>query len=553
MEDSLGARWTEVESVFLEVSSLPKAEQAGALRRRCGDDIELLSSVEKLLEHDSTNTDFLGPILSPAEIGVTDNWIGREVGSYRIAALLGRGGMGAVYRAERGEPYRKEVAIKVLRFDTGEEGPRRRFRQERQILALLEHPNIARPLDGGNTPEGAPYLVMEYVSGQPLLNYCQNLPLEARIDLFRAICEAVHYAHQHLVIHRDIKPGNILIAADGTPRLLDFGVAKLIEPYPDSGDGPATVSTRIMTPEYASPEQVRGEAVTTATDVYALGCVLYEMLTGQRAHRITSRDPVLIAQAVCEDTPPLPSTVAGSSLHGDLDTIVMKALQKDPARRYRSVQDFAEDLRRYREGRPVLARPDTIRYRAGKFARRNRWAITAVVAIILALSGGLWSARQQAQIAQSRFQQVRQLANKVLFDVYGSIANLPGAVEARRVVVATAMEYLNALSKDATNDPGLAWELAEAYTRVAEVQGLDSVSFGRHRDALESSFKATQLAEAVLAKQGLTDAQKERLLVTYDNQVFQMTITLSEVKGARQVAEKAMRLSEALSPLVYCS
>jgi eukaryotic-like serine/threonine-protein kinase len=359
----------------------------------------------------------------------------RPIGPYKLLKELGHGGMGVVYLAGRADDqYQKRVAIKVIR--AGMDGAEivRHFRRERQILAGLDHPNIARLLDGGATAEGLPYLVMEYIQGQPLHAYCDShrLPIVDRLKLFQQVCSAVAYAHRNLIVHRDLKPGNILVTAEGIPRLLDFGIAKLLNPEL-SGEAP-TATGLAMTPEYASPEQARGELVATASDVYSLGVILYELLTGHRPYRLKTRQPLEVLKAVCEQEPEKPSSIVGRAeevtegnrtipitaeevsrtrestpeklrrrLSGDLDNIVLMALRKEPQRRYGSVEALSEDIQRYLEGRPVAARKGTAAYRAGKYVKRHAVGVAAAAAFVLLLIGfSVTTAVQSARLARER-------------------------------------------------------------------------------------------------------------------------------------------------------
>ena len=333
---------------------------------------------------------------------------GTRIGPYRIVGEAGHGGMGTVYLAERDEPYHQRVALKLVRGAVSlDDHLVRRFIEERQILASLEHPRIARLLDGGITAEGLPWFALEYIEGIPIDRYVEQhrSPIEARIELFLAVCDAVQYAHRHLVVHRDLKPSNILVTADGQVKLLDFGIAKLV-----AGGQHAETRTglRLMTPEYASPEQVRGEPVTVASDVYSLGVLLYELLTSRRPYRLTGPAPLELERAVLEQEPQRPSSVAGNPrlrrrLRGDLDTIALTALRKEPARRYQSVEQLATDLTRHLTGLPVTARPDRLGYRAGKFVRRHRVGVAAGIALFLSLLGGLaatlWQSREATREA----------------------------------------------------------------------------------------------------------------------------------------------------------
>ncbi len=334
------------------------------------------------------------------------------LGPYRILDVISSGGMGTVYRAVRADDeYQQQVAIKLIRTGMDSQAIVRRFRQERQILASLEHPNIARLLDGGTTPTGTPYLVMEFIEGQPITAYADGLRMTTveRLRLFLQVCAAVEYAHQKLVIHRDLKPGNILVTPAGVPKLLDFGIAKLIGGG-DSGFDQTVTAAQFFTPEYASPEQIRQEQVGTSTDIYSLGALLYRLLTGRGAYRVNTPRPDELAQAICTQEPERPSEAvtrigkAGEGsparlrrkLQGDLDNIVLMALRKDPARRYASVGQFAEDITRYLDGRPVVAHADSFRYRLNKFVRRNAWPVAAGLALVITLIAGIVTTLWQA-------------------------------------------------------------------------------------------------------------------------------------------------------------
>jgi serine/threonine-protein kinase len=395
--------WRRLQEVFDGAADLDPALRREFLDAQCAGDDALRQQVESLLLHMDRDDGRLEATVDAAVMGVGGaSLVGQRLGSYRIEREIGEGGMGSVYLAVRADDaYRKEVAIKVLRAGLGGAGMLARFRSERQILAQLDHPHIARLLDGGTTDAGVPYLVMEYVAGAPITEWCERgrVPVRERLELFRKVCAAVQYAHAHLVVHRDLKPSNILVTADGTPKLLDFGIAKLLTD--DAGAGftmPVTeAGLRLMTPEYASPEQVRGEPVTTACDVYALGVVLYELLAGRRPFTFESRAPREIERRITEEVPPKPG--AGD----DLDNIVMLALDKDPGRRYASVDHLDEDVRRHLEGLPVAARPATLRYRAVKFARRHRLGVTAAAAFVVLLGTfGATMAVTAARLARER-------------------------------------------------------------------------------------------------------------------------------------------------------
>jgi serine/threonine-protein kinase len=405
---SASERWVRVKELFEATADLAPNERAILLNKECDGDTALRREVESLLDSDNQTDGFIEqPVIEiPRDLfpdAQEEPLAGRQFGSYQIIREIGRGGLGAVYLAARADDeYRKEVAIKLVRRGLDTEDILRRFRNERQILAQLDHPNIARLIDGGTTDEGLPYFVMEYVNGEPIGAYCDAhvLTTTERLNLFRKVCATVTYAHQNLVIHRDLKPSNILVASDGEPKLLDFGIAKLLGPE-EEALAQTMAGQQIMTPEYASPEQVKGERITTVSDVYSLGVLLYELLTGQRPYRLKTRTAEEIARAITDQEPARPSTAIATSDHppssilhsrslrGDLDNIVLMAMRKEPARRYTSVGQFSEDIRRHLEGLPVIARKDTASYRAGKFINRHRIGVAAAALVLLSLVGGI--------------------------------------------------------------------------------------------------------------------------------------------------------------------
>jgi serine/threonine protein kinase/Tol biopolymer transport system component len=387
-------QWAEVKRVFMGAAELELEARQDYLRRECPDQ-DLRREVTSLLDYSSREIPSADAAIASAAAALAqepdpdERLIGTRLGPYRVEAIAGHGGMGAVYRASRDDAeFRQQVAIKLVRVAAESPDTLRRFRQERQILARLSHPNIARLLDGGSTPDGVPYLVMEFIEGQPITAWCegQSLGIEQRLRLFLEVCEGVEFAHRELVVHRDLKPGNILVTKDGTPKLLDFGIAKLLDP--DTKNEAATLTGLAMTPEYASPERVRGEAASTAADVYSLGLILYELLTGQKAQPMSGFTPDGIASVVCETEPPAPAYLK-PQLAGDLDSIVRMAIRKEPERRYASAGLLARDIQRHLQGHPVTARPDTIGYRSTKFLRRNRISVLAGVVIAASLIAGL--------------------------------------------------------------------------------------------------------------------------------------------------------------------
>jgi serine/threonine protein kinase/Tfp pilus assembly protein PilF len=506
-----------------------------------------------------------------------------NIGPYRIIRRIGQGGMGAVYLAARDDDqFKKQVAIKLIKRGMDTDFVLRRFRNERQILASLDHPNVARLLDGGTTEDGRPYFVMEYIEGKPITEYAdqKRLATVERLKLFGQVCAAVHYAHQNLVIHRDIKPSNILVTADGTPKLLDFGIAKLLNPELAAQTIEATaLAVRLMTPEYASPEQVRGEQITTSSDVYSLGVLLYELLTGHRPYRISSRLPDEIARVVCEEQPQKPSTAVARAvtvedtdgtmratltpesvsrtrdgqpdklrrkLSGDIDNIVLMAMRKEPQRRYASVDQLSNDILRHLDGRPVIARKDTLAYRASKFIRRHKAGALAALLILITLIGGVAATMQQRAKAERRFNEVRQLANSFLFEFHDAIADLPGSTPARELVVKRALEYLNSLAREAGNDRSLLRELATAYQKVGDVQGNPYHSnIGDTAGAIESFRKSLAIREKLVADKS-AGAEDRRDLATSYLRIGDVAWGKGDTEQALEAYQKGIAIGEEL-------
>ena len=432
--------------------------------------------------------------------------------------------MGEVYLAEDTKLHRR-VAIKLLKYGLGTAHIIRHFQQEQRILAGLTHPNIAQLHGGDVTSNGLPYFVMEYVDGTRLDDYCRDnkLSVPPRLALFEKICSAVAYAHQRLVIHRDIKPANIRVTSRGEPKLLDFGIAKLLDDSTSSILEQTITFAAVMTPEYASPEQLRGENMTTASDVYSLGVVLYELLTGQKPYKIDLRTPTNIARAITEQEPTRPSRLVASTssrwftgwkpvphLHSDLDNIVMKALRKEPERRYESVERLSEDVRRHLEGRPILARKDTLGYRRAKFIGRHRLGMAGAIILLLSLLGGIIGTGWEAHRANRRFNQVRHLANSLMFEIHDSVKDLQGSTPTRRLIVSRALEYLDSLAQDASGDRSLQRELATAYEKIGDIQGNPFfANLGDTDGALVSYGKALAIREGLILRDQTTDGEME--------------------------------------------
>ena len=503
---SEGAWESRIREIFDEALELDAGMREAFLAVACGGDALLEHEVRELLAADEAagGEEFWQRSALHAQVG-EGSWeesaVGEVVGQYRLVELIGKGGMGSVYRAVRVDAeFDKCVAVKLLNEAVSPAQVVAHFRAERQILANLEHPNIARLLDGGARADGMPYLILEYVEGIAPREYCEGkkLSIAERLVLFRQICAAVHYAHQNMVIHRDLKPGNILVTADGVPKLLDFGIAKVLTPAPPTAGGALTEPGMLkMTVRYASPEQVRGEAVTTASDVYSLGVVLYELLTGHSPYGDGERPMHQLMAAVCEEEPVRPS-VWDKRLRGDLDRILLRALGKGAGERYASVDQLSEDLWRYLEGWPVEARGYAPLYLATKFVRRNRVAVLAGVLVLASLVTGLVEVTLARRRADRRFNQVRQLAHSVLFDYADAIDRLPGATPVRARLVTDALTYLDNLSQEA-DTPELKREIVDAYVRVSNVQGNEyQNNLGDTAGALGSARKAVAAAEALL-------------------------------------------------------
>jgi non-specific serine/threonine protein kinase/serine/threonine-protein kinase len=503
-------RWQRLDELFNAAIALSDGERKVLVDRETASDPDLGAQLAGMLAHAPTAGERIAGAIGSAagRVDGSDEWIGRHFGPYRIVGEIGRGGMGLVFEAVRDDQeYDKRVALKVAPWWPGRTSLKDRFKQERQILAGLEHPRIARLLDGG-TSDGVPYFVMELVEGVAITEYCavHQLDTHQRIELFRRVAAAVVFAHEHLIVHRDLKPGNILVGPDGEPKLLDFGIAKILATGADD-EGTLTSETA-WTPGYTSPEQIRGRPITVRTDVYSLGLILYELLTGARAQPVETSSPLALDRFICEVEPPAPSDQAALGgdvalarrLRGDLDTIVQTAIHKEPEKRYESVAAFSEDLRRHLDGHPIVARPSTFGYRAGKFLRRHRAVAAATLLLAISIAAGFGATVYQARRAERRFQQVRSLANAFVFDVHDRIERLPGSTEARMAIVQTALTYLESLRSDIGSDKALALELAAAYEKIGNVQGNPlRTNLGDTTGALASLTTAADLVRPVAA------------------------------------------------------
>ena len=532
--------WQKIDEAVAHLLAAPIDSRPARLAEFCGEDNDLRAEIESLMAFQLPAENFLeksagqyaAKILAEPEFDLS----GQRFGVYKIIGEIGQGGMGAVFLAQRDDgEFRQQVALKIIRQQLAGSDIIRRFRQEREILAGLNHPHIARLLDGGLTSDGAPFFVMEYVAGESLMNFAnrQNLSLAERLKLFREICGAVAYAHRNLIVHRDLKPSNILVENNGEPKLLDFGLAKILD---ENSTDPASENTatafRAMTPAYASPEQMRGERVTTASDIYSLGLIFYELLTGGKPYNFKTNNLAEIIRIVGETTPLRPSAAeikqSGDKtgnpksktrnpkfLRGDLDNIILQALRKEPERRYQSVEALADDIERHLSGLPIAARPNTLAYRAGKFIKRNRLSAAATLLIIMAVLGGgaatIWQARRaetQRIKAEKRFADVRRLSNSLMFEIHDSVQNLAGSTPTRQLIVSRALEYLDSLAQEASDDPTLQIELATAYEKIGDIQGNPySANLGDTKGAMESYQKGAAILENLPKGNSTKEAQ----------------------------------------------
>jgi eukaryotic-like serine/threonine-protein kinase len=576
-------RWQQVSEALDKALHASPSQRQEYLAEIATTDPELRKEIESLLASyqqagaEFLNTPALQTTQADAEAGQPRTLLGRRLGAYQIVELIGAGGMGEVYRAFRADDqYRMQVALKVVRGGYDSSFVFRRFKNERQILASLDHPNIAHLLDGGTTVEGAPYFVMELIEGESIDQYCDhhNLSTSDRLKLFLQICSAVQYAHQRLIIHRDLKPGNILVTADGVPKLLDFGIAKILDPGAVAGGVEATLTQfRALTPSYASPEQINGEPITTASDVYSLGVVLYELLTGHHPYQVAGDTPEKVARAVCEVEPKKPSSVvrqitsppsgpdltaAGSALtardadklrrklRGDLDNIVLMALRKEPPRRYGSVEQFAQDIRRHLGSLPVSARKDTARYLASKFVARHKAGVAVTAGAAVIVLAALLVTLYEARIAQRRFNDVRRLANSMIFEVHDSVAKVPGTTAARKLIAQRSLDYLDSLSQGAGRDRALQGELATAYVKVGDVQGQSYyANLGDSAGALASYRKALAIREELGASDPADPANRLDLARCH-NKVGEMLAKMGDRANASANYQKALSLVESL-------
>lgn len=559
--------WQQVEALLSAALEVEPGARGEFLDEACAGAPELRREVESLLACEEGAGGFLGaPALALSadffDGDAPEDRTGQTVGHYRILREIGRGGMGTVFLAERADgEFKQEVALKVVRRSLADPELARRFRREREILAPLNHPNIARLLDGGVSADGEPFIAMEYVEGVRVDDYCdaRHFTARERLRLLIEVCRGVAYAHQHLVVHRDIKPSNILVTKEGTPKLLDFGIAKLLDPV-QAGEQTRT-ELRAFTPDYASPEQVSGGQVTTASDVYSLGVLLGDLLRGAGAGRHARRAPGgwRSRGAGATAATSLPTADEGrrqgaqpptqTFVNAELKNIVRMARHEDPARRYASAAQLAEDVQRYLDGLPVRAQKDSFTYRAGKFVRRNRAGVAAAALVALSLVVGfavaIWQAgvaRRERDRAERRFGDVRRLSNAMLTEIAPKIERLQGSTDARRALVNQSLTYLDSLAREAGDDPALQSELASAYEQVGDLQGAPrKPNLSDFKGAAASYGKAQAIRRRLLEKSP-GDPEARRLLAANHRGLSEIRFWMKDIAGSLAESEASMAL-----------
>ena len=557
--------WSRVDAVFgaaVEIEGDPAAREALIVREAGGDEA-VAAEVRSLLEAHDRSGGFFGPAAADRPEPPAP---GTLVGVYRLVEKIGEGGMGEVYRAERADGlFGREVALKVTRGGLLDPGAAARFATERQILATLQHPHVVTLLDGGTMPDGRAYLVLELVDGVAITTYCKErrLGLEERLALFRQVCAAAHYAHRHAIVHRDLKPANVLVTGDGVPKVLDFGVAKLLAATPGDGQTVPGFLPGPLTPNYASPEQLRGLPVTTASDVYALGVLLYELVTGSRPYETTGQPLDRVIDLVVRTDPTRPSDATSRPtdgvtwdprrLRGDLDAIVLKAMAKEPEARYASAEQLADDVARFIARQPVSAREPSAIYLLRKLAARHR---VAAVAGVLALAGilagfgvALWQrneAERERRRAEARLADVRALANTLIFKIHDAIVPLPGSTPVRRTIVAEALGYLKSIQQDADHDLRLRFELAGAYQRIAFVLGYpQAANLGDRAGAIEALEQARRLI-ASQAQYSHAPVDTIDRYIAIERQLSTVYRVVGREADARAASAAALRRAEQL-------
>jgi serine/threonine protein kinase/tetratricopeptide (TPR) repeat protein len=549
------ARWQRIQELFEQASAVGAAERAAWLQERCGDDVALRDDVLGMLDSGAGGSalfdERMDRAIAGAWSGVDDVQPGRLIGRYRVLRTLGRGGMGAVYLAERAdEQFKQQVAVKLIGGMVAGGALARRFRSERQILANLNHPNIARLLDGGASDDGVPYLAMEFIDGTRIDHYCEqhNLNVRQRLHLFQQVCAAVQYAHQHLVVHRDIKPSNILVTAEGSPKLLDFGIAKLLDAERTGElDELTRLHERLWTPGYASPEQMRGERIGTVSDVYSLGVLLYHLLTGSQPYPLPGRTPEEFIHMVATVDPTRPSSLVGKTsrplartLAGDLDNIVLRAMHREAQRRYPSAAALAEDVQRYLDDRPVHARPDAWSYRIGKFSRRNAASLAAtslvvvsIAALVVFYTARLTAERDVAERERAVAASVSQFMREV-FRVANPSAERGNSVTVREVLDAAVQR----IDTDLNTEPRLRTQLLVSMGQAYNGLGL----WDQSRQLLE---RAVEQERASFGNSHLELSEALTSLATANHNLNRFDIELPQYLEALKIRETLGRMQDA--------
>jgi len=554
-------RWIRVRSLVEQAMVRPVAERSVFLDKATSDP-QLRAEVDQLLAHEreASSVFSIGGWNLQAQSAIAETSLaGVVIGSYRLIRELGRGGMGAVYLAERADgEYQQKVALKILQESVFTPSLVERFRQERQILAGLSHPGIARLLDGGLTPDGRPYLVLEYVDGLPIDLYCDHhgLDTQARLSLFIRVAEVVQSAHQQLVLHLDLKPANILVTEEGEPRLLDFGIARfLTDAEPGLGSQRTEATLRLLTPRYASPEQARGSPLGVASDVFSLATLLYRLLTGKLPYPIEDASPLEAAGIILGVEPAPPSVSAPSAiqpqLKGDLDTILLQALRKEPERRYPTVAAFAEDIQRHLSSEPVQAHADSFSYRAGKFLRRNRAPVIASAAVVLILAASVVAvarsavvAKRQRALAERRFGDIRALAHSYIFELDPQLEEVPGTVKVRGFIIKNALKYLEAMSKEDIQDDALAKEIAQGYMRVSQVQADPAMPSLNDRVGAWDSLNRSYAINKRLLDKNPDDMKQRGLMLSQMRFMSFLAIADGDISGAENYIQRGIEFGK---------
>jgi hypothetical protein len=531
-----GERWKRVCELSSRLLDSPNPEWNSILDRECGADSELRAQALEVCNNYSETDEFFGaPVVSP--LTIDDSLIGQRIGAWNVLRILGEGGMGRVYLVERADGvFTQLAALKVIR-EHSDPASIQRFHAERRILAMLDHPSIARAIDGGATPTGAPYLVMEFVEGgQPIDEFCGQSAVRDKVRLFLQVVEAVEAAHKHQAAHRDLKPANILVTSGGLPKVLDFGIAKLFQEHPQSPNE-THAAHAALTPTYASPEQLLREPSSLLSDIYSLGAVLYKMLTGRPPHDLTGLNILQSVRLVTESDPPPPSERT-KEVDAELDAIVMKAIERSPLRRYGSATEFAADLRRYLEGVPVKARKTTLADRAIRFVRSRRLAaLAAAVCLLLALGAGAreligWRAENQ------RLEQRRKRARPLIDDYQSQLAKMSGHTALRDRIASDEKKYLDSILADAAKDPDLRRLVASAYGSLAGHQVSDK--FG----AQDSLLKSMSLWREVL-KGEATSSDRLQMAVAL-RRLGWSQINMGKLTEAGRSLDEGMRFVDSL-------